>query len=519
MLRVRDYSITSKLTWMNMLVSGAGLLLAGAAFLGYELVTVRHDMVQGLSVQAQTIGFNSASALLFDDPHSAEGTLAALKAAPHIISAEIYKPDGRPFAGYWRDGKGRPLPLLDVPSGQAELHRFKDKQLVVVRRIVFQDKPTGTVVIRSDLEELKHRLIQFGVLGLLVLAASLLTVVMLSSVLRRIIAEPIVSLASTAKVFSREKDYSIRTAASSSRDEIGVLIEAFNEMLDQIQQRDAEVRQLNEGLERRVMERTIQLEGVNKELEGQLAARHQFESAMQEKNIELENANRAKDSFLASMSHELRTPLNAIIGFTGTLLMKLPGPLTEEQAKQLRTVQSSARHLLSLINDLLDLAKIGSGKATLSIEPVVFQSVVEEVRATLAPLAGKKGLELNVTVPEVQVVGNTDRRALSQILLNLTNNAIKFTERGEVRIVLDRQPYDGKTWTLLSVHDTGIGIRSEDQPKLFQAFSQVEGTRRQEGTGLGLQLSQKLAELLGGRIQFKSEYGKGSTFTLFLALE
>ena len=231
----------------------------------------------------------------------------------------------------------------------------KDKQLVVVRRIVFQDKPTGTVVIRSDLEELKHRLIQFGVLGLLVLAASLLTVVMLSSVLRRIIAEPIVSLASTAKVFSREKDYSIRTAASSSRDEIGVLIEAFNEMLDQIQQRDVEVRQLNEGLERRVMERTIQLEGVNKELEGQLAARHQFESAMQEKNIELENANRAKDSFLASMSHELRTPLNAIIGFTGTLLMKLPGPLTEEQAKQLRTVQSSARHLLQLINDVLDL--------------------------------------------------------------------------------------------------------------------------------------------------------------------
>jgi signal transduction histidine kinase len=182
-------------------------------------------------------------------------------------------------------------------------------------------------------------------------------------------------------------------------------------------------------------------------------------------------------------------------------------------------VQSSARHLLSLINDLLDLAKIGSGKATLSIEPVVFQSVVEEVRATLRPLAEKKGLELNVTVPEAQVVGNTDRRALSQILLNLTNNAIKFTERGEVRIALDRQPYDGKTWTLLSVHDTGIGIRSEDQPKLFQAFSQVEGTRRQEGTGLGLQLSQKLAELLGGRIQFKSEYGKGSTFTLFLALD
>jgi signal transduction histidine kinase len=519
MLRVRDYSITSKLTWMNMLVSGAGLLFAAAAILGYELVTLRQAMLQGLAVQAQTIGLNSASAVLFNDLHSAEDTLATLKAAPHIISAEIYKPDGRPFAGYWRDRKGQLLPLPDISSGRTQLNRFKDGQLVVVRRIVFQGKPTGTVVIRSDLEGLKHHLIQFGVIGLLVLAASLLTVVMLSSVLRRIIAEPIVSLASTARIVSREKSYSIRAAASGNRDEIGVLIEAFNEMLDEIQQRDVEVRKLNEELERRVMERTIQLEGANKELEGQLAVRHQFERALQETNIELENASQAKDGFLASMSHELRTPLNGIIGFTEFLVDGKPGALNPKQKEYLNDVLNSARHLLSLINDLLDLAKIGSGKVTLTIEPVVFQSVVEEVRAALRPLAEKKGLELSVTVPEVQVVGNTDRRALSQILLNLANNAIKFTDSGEVRIVLDRQPHDGKTWTLLIVHDTGIGIRPEDQPKLFQAFSQVEGPRRHEGTGLGLQLSQKLAELLGGRIEFKSEYGKGSTFTLFLALD
>ena len=186
-------------------------------------------------------------------------------------------------------------------------------------------------------------------------------------------------------------------------------------------------------------------------------------------------------------------------------------------APSVRTVQSSARHLLSLINDLLDLAKIGSGKATLSIEPVVFQSVVEEVRATLRPLAEKKGLELNVTVPEVQVVGNTDRRALSQILLNLTGNAIKFTEEGEVRIVLNRESADGKPWTQLTVQDTGIGIRPDDQSKLFQAFTQVDRVRRyKEGSGLGLYLSHKLAEALGGQITFKSECGKGSTFTLFL---
>lgn len=244
----------------------------------------------------------------------------------------------------------------------------------------------------------------------------------------------------------------------------------------------------------------------------------QFEQALLEKNIELQRAMLTKDRFLASMSHELRTPLNAVIGFTGTLLMRLAGPLTDEQSKQLQTIQSSAKHLLSLISDLLDLAKIESGKVALSVEPVVFQSMIEEVCTALRPLVEQKGLELKVTVPERQLVLNTDRRALSQILLNLTSNAIKFTERGEVRIVLNRQEDNGKSWTQVSVHDTGIGIRPEDQPKLFEAFSQLESNLRRsnQGAGLGLQLSQKLAESLVGKISFKSEYGKGSTFTLSL---
>jgi len=271
----------------------------------------------------------------------------------------------------------------------------------------------------------------------------------------------------------------------------------------------------------RTLESSLKLQFENrdlvKELEEQLAARHQFERGLQEKNIELENANRTKGSFLASMSHELRTPLNAIIGFTGILLMKLPGPLTEEQSKQLQTVRASAQHLLSLLNSLLDLAKIGSGKATLIIEPVVLQRLVEEVVSTLRPLAEKKGVNLETTVPEEELALNTDRRTLNQILLNLATNAIKFTEQGEVRIVLDREKESGKYWTQVSVHDTGIGIPPEEQSKIFQVFSQIEGSvRRNEGTGLGLHLSQNLAQLLGGQISFKSEYGKGSTFTLSL---
>ena len=172
-----------------------------------------------------------------------------------------------------------------------------------------------------------------------------------------------------------------------------------------------------------------------------ITERKRFEQTLcRRRTCELENANLAKDRFLASMSHELRTPLNAIIGFTGTLLMKLPGPLTPDQEKQLRTVQASGKHLLSLINDLLDLAKIESGKVELNLEPVECQGVVQEVATALRPVAEAKGLAFEISAPADDLVLRADRRALSQILLNLTNNAIKFTEKGGVRLELGPAP-------------------------------------------------------------------------------
>lgn len=240
------------------------------------------------------------------------------------------------------------------------------------------------------------------------------------------------------------------------------------------------------------------------------------ERALSEKNVELEKASRAKDRFLASMSHELRTPLNAIIGFTGTLLMQLPGPLTADQDKQLRTIQTSARHLLSLINDLLDLARIESGKVELHFEAVVCQRVVEEVATALQPMAQAKGITFEVRVPDDEIVTQTDRRAFSQIIINLTNNAIKFTDHGGVRLTLEQRRVDGQVVCEVCVSDTGIGIRPEDQAKLFEAFQQVETRRGHEGTGLGLHLSRRLADLLGAQIQLESTSGRGSQFTLRL---
>jgi protein-histidine pros-kinase len=248
-----------------------------------------------------------------------------------------------------------------------------------------------------------------------------------------------------------------------------------------------------------------------------ISDRRQIETTLSEKNRELQTAAEAKDRFLANMSHELRTPLNAIIGFTGTLLMRLPGPLTEAQEKQLTTIQGSARHLLSLINDLLDVAKIESGKHELRLAPVSCAEVLDEVASSLRPLAERKGIAFSHEA-DGDLVVRTDRRALSQIVINLVSNAIKYTDAGEVSVRLVRHRAGGQALGAIEIADTGAGIKPDDQAKLFQAFSQIDGssTRRHEGTGLGLHLSQKLAEMLGLRITFATRFGEGSTFTLHL---
>ena len=268
----------------------------------------------------------------------------------------------------------------------------------------------------------------------------------------------------------------------------------------ELQARERQVVELN----MRLAHHAAQLETIN----GEIAL----------KNLELAEASRMKSAFIANMSHELRTPLNAIIGFTGALLMKLPGPLTVDQDKQLNTIRTSARHLLSLINDILDVAKIEAGKVTLVLERVQCQDLIGQTADSLRPLVAQKGLQLSVELPEEAVVIDSDRRALTQIIINLLNNAIKFTDSGTVTVLLAQKMEQGQLLTEFSVADTGNGIKPEDQPKLFQAFSQLDSTstRHVEGAGLGLYLCQNLANLLGGKLSFTSEFGKGSVFTLTL---
>ena len=258
---------------------------------------------------------------------------------------------------------------------------------------------------------------------------------------------------------------------------------------------EAEIRQLNETLELRVQKRTRELAEANARL------------------IELD---RMKSMFLASMSHELRTPLNSILGFTGLLLMGMSGPLNEEQTKQLSLVQTGATHLLHLINDILDISKIESGRVDLQIQPFPVVEVVDECLTAVAPLARGKGLELAKAVPGNPVM-ESDRRRFKQVLMNLLGNAIKFSERGEVRVEVGT--LNGEL--SVSVSDRGIGIRMEDLSKLFNPFQQIDmsSTKVYEGTGLGLYLCKKILGMLGGTIAVRSEYGHGSMFTFTLPIQ
>ena len=241
-------------------------------------------------------------------------------------------------------------------------------------------------------------------------------------------------------------------------------------------------------------------------------------TAAEQARADAEHANRAKSEFLTTMSHELRTPLNAILGFTGTMLMQLPGPLTADQEIQLKTVQRNGKHLLALINDLLDLAKIESGKIDLHFEMLVIQDVVAEVWQSLVPLAQQKGLSCELEIAGEPIYFFSDARALGQILMNLLSNAIKFTDLGGVRMQVELQRGAGSTEEMLTIRvaDTGIGIKFEDQARLFSEFGRINSpeVRAREGTGLGLHLVQRLVELLNGVVSLESSYGQGSVFTL-----
>jgi signal transduction histidine kinase len=478
MLWVTHHSITKKLTRMNMLVSGAALCIACAAFVAYDLVSFRQAMVYNLSIQAQMAGSNSVSPLLFNDPQAAESTLSALKAAPNVISAGIYTLDGRPFATYSRDRNAHAQTLPKLPASQTEAHWFKDGQLVLVRAIVFEGKPTGTVYIRSDLREMTHRLKRYAGIVAIVLLASLIAAFLVATIFQRAVAEPIVHLAEIARIVSREKKYGMRATPTGKRDEPDILIGAFNEMLGQIQERDGALQQAHDELEQRVDERTTQLAAANKELE----------------------------AFSYSVSHDLRAPLRSIDGFSLALLDDYADRLDEEGKVHLQRIRAATQRMGMLIDDLLNLSRMT--RAEIRKDTVDLSSLARSVAEGLQEAQPERRIDFRI---EDRLEAKADPRLVRVVLENLLGNACKFTsKRSSACIEFGKTHQNGNS--AYFVRDNGAGFDPAYANRLFGAFQRLHGATEFPGTGIGLATVQRIIHRHGGQIWAEGAVDKGATF-------
>lgn len=500
MLKFARCSLKQKLTLISFLSTASALVFVFVAFAVMSVVNHRKDEAMQLPSFVSVIGANSVNALLFNDRNAAQAALSVLKAKEEIASATLFDRKGNVFARYvspnFRDEVFSDVDAVGTDAAALAAANRRGSAWWHLRMRLYRDlggerQPAGVVMMETDLKAMWLDIARSAGVIACAMCGSLLVSMLLASRFKSSIADPVTKLIDAAKKVSSSQNFTLRIVHQRS-DELGALIDSFNDMLAQIEGRGAALTTHRDELERQVGVRTEQLEKAKNAAEA---------------------ASRAKSAFLATMSHEIRTPMNGVLGMTEMLLNT---SLSDSQRKYTHLVKSSGEHLLVIINDILDFSKIEAGK--LSVEYINFNlwDLLDDINNVYTPQAQHKGIALDFDIANnipVAICGDPNR--LRQVMANLLGNAIKFTDHGRIRATVQVCGEDAQSVALrFEVHDTGIGVSRDARSRIFEAFSQADGstTRKYGGTGLGLAISKQLVELMGGRIGVDNALTQGSIF-------
>lgn len=501
----RDASIRTKLTLLMVAVVSLVVVLLCIAFMVNDVRVFRASMADQQSALADVLGANSTAALDFADDETGQEVLSSLRLEPTVVFACTYDANGGLFARYRKEGVARTAPELpDTPGGPF----FEGGHLHVFKPITQEGQTVGTIYLCGSTEEIQGRLRYSAYIMAAVLCSSLLFVVLIASRLQRVISKPILRLVGAMETVSAQADYSIRVKKSGG-DELGTLCDGFNEMLAQLQSRDAELEAHRNHLEELVQARTGDLEARSQEL-----ART---------NIELERSNKDLDDFAYIASHDLKEPLRGISNFAEFLAEDYEDQLDADGREKLKTLQRLCLRMEALIDSLLHFSRVG--RADLAIQEADLDKLVREILESLQVTLESENVEVRIPRPLPTITCDPVR--VGEAFRNLITNAVKYNDKPERWIEIGfqgaekaaaRAPGDEPEGNLhdplvFYVRDNGIGIREKHLADIFRIFRRLHGRDKYGGgTGAGLTFVKQIAERHGGRVWVESQGGQGSTF-------
>ena len=491
----KKLSIKKKLIITIMGISSVILLSTLGIFITSELISLKKTMLEDLSTLANLVGKNSYGAIMFHDKKAADENLMALKAKPHILSTHLFKEGNQVFAQYHRDKQDHISPadhhlpdkIISLINKQTDGYYYINDHIHLLKPIIFEADQSliGFIHIESDRDVYWQRVTQYIYTVTIMISIALLLTLLFAYRAQKIFTDPLLQLLKSMHYVTTEHKYSM-TIKNNYHDEFGILIDGYNKMLTQLEQQHQLTNHYQYNLEKRVEERTLQL-------------RKAHDEAL--------SASRLKSIFLANMSHEIRTPMNAILGYAQLLQQS---ELNEEQSRKLSIIDKSGNHLLSLINDILELSKIEAGSLEVCNSDFDLLELVHSVENMFKIRCDQKNISWRMECfSHTPILVNGDQGKLRQILINLLDNACKFTIQGKVLFKIEKIMDNHYKF---SISDTGFGIDDEAITRIFDAFHQEKQGVIKGGTGLGLNITKRYVELISGNLEVTSKVNQGSTF-------